>query len=158
MHAESLRLMKQLRRHVRPASRVLDAGGVDLNGSYRSLFADCRYTTLDYDPRADIVVTGYSWPLDDESFDVVVCGQMLEHDRFFWLTLSNIARVLRPGGWLLLIVPSAGHEHRFPVDCWRFLPDSVAAMADWAKLEKVEVLRGKGEWADVAVAMRKPAR
>lgn len=39
------------------------------------------------------------------SQDVVLCCMMLEHDRFFWKTLSEVRRVLRPGGIFLLTVP-----------------------------------------------------
>lgn len=41
----------------------------------------------------------------DGSFDVVVSNATLEHDPRFWLTLSEMRRVLKPGGLLLIGVP-----------------------------------------------------
>jgi 2-polyprenyl-6-hydroxyphenyl methylase/3-demethylubiquinone-9 3-methyltransferase len=48
------------------------------------------------------------WPLDDASFDVVWAGEVLEHvaDTSAWL--SELRRVLRPGGRLLLSTPAHG--------------------------------------------------
>ena len=48
------------------------------------------------------------WPLDDASFDVVWAGETIEHvaDTAGWL--SEIRRVLRPGGRLLLSTPGHG--------------------------------------------------
>lgn len=47
----------------------------------------------------------------DDSFDVVLCNAVLEHDPFFWRTLGEIRRVTRPGGLVVLGTP--GYT-RFP--------------------------------------------
>ena len=41
----------------------------------------------------------------DQSFDSVVTNALLEHDRAFWRTLSEVRRVLRPGGTFYVGVP-----------------------------------------------------
>ncbi len=41
----------------------------------------------------------------DASFDAVVTNAMLEHDAFFWRTIAETRRVLRPGGRFYLGVP-----------------------------------------------------
>jgi SAM-dependent methyltransferase len=147
--------MRRLRTCIPAGSKVLDVGGANVNGSYRELFADCRYTSLDY-ANADIVVVGYDWPIDDESYDAVVSGQTLEHDGWFWLTARNMARVLRAGGHLILIVPSAGKIHRHPVDCYRFNPDAMEAIGRWAGLELIETAHsGSREWKDLGGVFRK---
>lgn len=156
MHASSFELMRDLRGCIPAGSRVLDVGGADVNGSYRQLFQDCGYVSLDF-ARADIVVTGHEWPIDDGAFDAVVSGQTLEHDERFWLTLQNIARVLCPGGHAILIVPSHGHIHRHPVDCYRFLPDSMRAFARWTGLELLGTRHDpSSHWGDLAGVFRKP--
>jgi SAM-dependent methyltransferase len=155
MHKQSYRLMEMLRACISPGSSVLDVGGADLNGSYRPLFADCKYSSLDR-ANADIIVTGYDWPIADEVFDAVISGQTLEHDGWFWVTMQNIARVLKPGGHAIIIVPAAGEVHRYPVDCYRFLYDSMDALARWAKLELVETQSEKeGKWRDLGAVFRK---
>jgi len=156
MHKESLRLMQSLRACVRPGSSVLDVGGANVNGSYKPIFGDCTYKSLDHQD-ADIVVTGYDWPIADATFDAVVSGQTFEHDPWFWVTMQNIARVLKPGGHAIVIAPSAGEVHRYPVDCYRFLPDAMGALASWAKLTLIETQSEKdGKWRDVGAVFQKP--
>jgi hypothetical protein len=43
---------------------------------------------------------------DDRSVDCVLSNAMLEHDNYFWLTLAEIRRILRPGAWAILGVPA----------------------------------------------------
>ncbi len=47
------------------------------------------------------------FPLDDAAFDLVLCAETLEHVRDVQLLLSEIRRVLRPGGLLALSTPAA---------------------------------------------------
>ncbi|MGK2859604.1 MAG: class I SAM-dependent methyltransferase [Thermoanaerobaculia bacterium] len=49
----------------------------------------------------------------DESFDVVLCNAVLEHDRYFWRSIAEIRRVTRPGG--LVVIGTPGYT-RFPAD------------------------------------------
>jgi ubiquinone/menaquinone biosynthesis C-methylase UbiE len=45
-------------------------------------------------------------PLDDAAFDLVLCAETAEHVRDVQLLLSEIRRVLRPGGELALTTPA----------------------------------------------------
>jgi SAM-dependent methyltransferase len=45
-------------------------------------------------------------PFDDGSFDLVLCAETIEHVRDVQLFLSEIRRVLRPGGTLALTTPA----------------------------------------------------
>ena len=75
----------------------------------------------------------YTLPFADESVDIVVSTSCLEHSEMFWLSFLEMLRVLRPTGLLYLNVSSNGNFHRYPVDCWRFYPDSGVAMVCWAR-------------------------
>ena len=131
---------------------IVDLGSHDINGSYRPLFAQppWRYLGLDLGPgeNVDVVLRDpYSWrELASQSTDVVISGQALEHIEFFWETMREIARVLKPGGLCCIIAPSSGPEHRFPLDCWRFLPDGLGALARYAGLD---VLEARTQWEDL---------
>jgi SAM-dependent methyltransferase len=65
--------------------------------------------------------------------DVVVSSSCFEHSEFFWLLFNEILRILKPTGLLYINVPSNGSFHRYPVDCWRFYPDSGVALQNWGK-------------------------
>ncbi|NEO52840.1 MAG: class I SAM-dependent methyltransferase [Okeania sp. SIO3B5] len=49
----------------------------------------------------------------DEKFDVVLCNAVLEHDKYFWKTISEINRVTKPGGLIVLGTP--GYKY-FKID------------------------------------------
>lgn len=107
-------------------SRELDV--LDIGGRiqpYRALIANRlrRYVAIDLrvTPLVNVVARGEQLPVDDAIFDLVICTQVLEYVAQLSLVSAEIHRVLKPGGALLLSVPSAcpvdaGHE------CWRFLP------------------------------------
>jgi ubiquinone/menaquinone biosynthesis C-methylase UbiE len=60
-------------------------------------------------PRATLVELAPDAPLpfDDASLDLVLCAETIEHVRDVQLMLSEIRRVLRPGGELALTTPAA---------------------------------------------------
>lgn len=150
MHKSSLDKMlafrnKYLDSKKNEALLILDLGSLDVNGSYREYFdtSSWTYRGIDMVPgnNVDIILKNpYNWrEVKSNSVDVLISGQAFEHIEYFWITMLEIARVLRPGGLCCIIAPSGGPEHRYPVDCWRFYPDGFAAMARFARLEVVEV-------------------
>ena len=135
---------KYLESRKNEALLILDLGSLDVNGSYREYFdsPSWTYRGIDMAPgkNVDIVLENpYNWrEVKSSSVDVLISGQAFEHIEFFWITMLEIARVLRTEGLCCIIAPSGGPEHRYPVDCWRFYPDGLAAMARFAKLEVLE--------------------
>lgn len=116
---------------------VHDIGAQNVNGSLKDVLPPhLGYVGIDFiaAPGVDIVLDDpYRLPFDDASLDVVVCSSCFEHSQFFWLSFLEIIRVLKPSGLFYLNVPSNGSFHRYPVDCWRFYPDSGQALAAWAQ-------------------------
>jgi len=47
-----------------------------------------------------------SIPLPDQKFDLILCTEVLEHIQEHEQALDEITRVLAPGGWLLITVPT----------------------------------------------------
>jgi SAM-dependent methyltransferase len=121
--------------------RVLDFGsGTSPRQTltHRSLLAeyDCDYTGADIreGDNIDLVMKKpYRVQLKSNSVDIVLSGQVFEHVPFFWASLLEIARVMKPGAYFFLTVPSRGHVHS-TYDCWRIYPDGLRAMAAWSRL------------------------
>jgi SAM-dependent methyltransferase len=59
--------------------------------------------------RIDLETERFPWP--DASVDVVVCNQVLEHLKNVWLPMTEMHRVLRPGGHAVLSVPNLASLH-----------------------------------------------
>jgi SAM-dependent methyltransferase len=116
---------------------VVEIGSQNVNGSLRSIFPEqFRYTGVDFavGNGVDLVLEDpYSLPIESESIDIVLSSSCFEHSEMFWLVFLEILRVLKPGGLFYLNAPSNGDFHRYPVDCWRFYPDSGRALVSWAR-------------------------
>jgi SAM-dependent methyltransferase len=125
------------------AVKVVEIGSQNVNGSIREVCPESyEYIGLDFQeaPGVDIVLTDpYVLPLGDESVDVVVSSSCFEHSEMFWLVFIEILRVLKPRGLFYLNAPSNGVYHRYPVDCWRFYPDSGKALVTWARRNGISV-------------------
>jgi len=172
MHATSLRLMRSAINDLQVATSpsqlsVLDVGARVVDGqklSYSTLFSAPPFSYVGMDvergQNVDVVVKlPYDWrELQSNSFDLVISGQALEHVPFFWDVFQEMARVLKPGGALVVIVPSKGAVHRYPVDCYRFHPDGLIALAARYGLTTKQVVVDEGSyWGDVMLVAQKQA-
>lgn len=99
-----------------PGSRILHIAPENvLRNRFRSI-PEVEYhggdLTAEFGPER-IDVTALNFP--DDSMDVVVCNHVLEHVPDDQVAMREIARVLRPGGWALLLVPGLEGERGGPV-------------------------------------------
>src|SRR5262245_17086060 len=85
---------------------LLDVGSYDENGTIKPLVNErgWRYTGVDIrqGPNVDLVVQPYTYPFEDGAFDVVASCMAAEHveDLARWIT--ELVRVLAPGGRLCI--------------------------------------------------------
>jgi len=114
-----------------PASglRVLDIGG--RLQPYRPLLGarvSC-YFGLDLlpTPMVNVLARGEALPLRVDSFDLVICTQVLQYATDPPALLREAHRVLRTGGYLFLSVPSVSVQDS-DQECWRFLPHGLRQM------------------------------
>lgn len=125
--------------------QILDVGSLNVNGCYKPLFSAPRYSYTGIDieegPNVDIVLQSpYFWEnIHTGTCDVVISGQAFEHSEFFWKTFEEMTRVLTHDGLLCLIAPRGFYEHRYPVDCYRFLTDGMLALARYTCLKPLHV-------------------
>jgi SAM-dependent methyltransferase len=95
-------------------SRVLEIGSLDIHGSVRSFFRRCDYIGLDVadGKGVDVVCEGQKYDAPDDSFDVVISCEAMEHNPHWIGTFKNMIRLCRPGGLILMTCASTGRpEH-----------------------------------------------
>jgi len=118
-------------------TKILEIGSLNVNGSLREVSPSTfEYVGIDFENGngVDIVISDpYELPFEDNSFEIIVSSSVFEHSEMFWLLYVEIMRVLKPRGLLYINAPSNGPFHRYPVDCWRFYPDSGSALIKWGK-------------------------
>jgi len=78
----------------------------------------------------DRVADAENLPFDDGIFAGVFSIAMLEHVRHPWIAFREMARVLMPGGLLLIIAPWIWEYHKAPVDYWRFHTTAYPILAE----------------------------
>lgn len=147
---------------------ILDVGSLDRQGNfnYSDIFNEKNWTYTGLDIQSginvDIVVSDiYNWfEIEDNTYDVIISGQFFEHLEFFWITMSEIERVLKPGGYVCIIAPSAGSKHGGNIpNCYRFHEDGLKAMAKYVDFEvihtSVDERKEASPWNDACLVARK---
>src|SRR5207237_10531335 len=102
--------------------RMLDVGCGDKPYA-QWLTSAAEHVGLDVYPgsQVDVVVQpGETWPFPDESFDALLCTQVLEHVADLGHVVGEIHRVLRAGALLIVSAPFAYNEQGAPADYRRF--------------------------------------
>lgn len=147
---------------------IVEVGSYNVNGGLREIFNTpyTHFTGLDFvpGPGVDYILSDpYKLPYRDNEVDVIVCSSVMEHCDMFWLLFLDMVRVLKPGGLIYINSPSNGNFHRYPVDCWRFYPDSGKALEKWARYNSYDVVllesfignQDKDIWNDFAAVFCK---
>jgi SAM-dependent methyltransferase len=98
-----------------------------------------QYTGIDVSQNAsnsvEVVASILSLPIDNNTFDVVYCTEVLEHVPDMNIAFREIARILKPGGVLVITVPFAYPLHEEPFDFWRITPHKLAGQASECNLK-----------------------
>lgn len=140
-------LWRRANRPTRNASQglVLDAGSG--RGAWRHVIAEGggRRESLDIGsdgPESpDWVEDLTDMPnVPSERFDAVICHQVLEHTPAPAQALSELHRVMKPGGTIVVSVPHLSRRHELPHDYFRFTQEGLNRLMTDAGFDVVELI------------------
>ena len=143
---------------------VLEVGSRDVNGSLRPIVESLQpseYTGVDIESGAGVDRICEAGHLvetfGEEAFDVVISTELLEHVRDWRSAVSNMKRVCRQNGVILLTTRSPGfYYHAYPFDFWRYEPEDIQAI--FSDMELVALERDAPESPGVMAKVRKPSQ
>lgn len=139
--------------HHASSERVLDIGA---GGSGYGKFFPNRLS-VDIDPlrKPDIVADAHALPFKDNEFSTVLCTEVLEHVRDPKTVLSEIYRVLKPGGVIILTTRFVYPLHDTPHDYWRFTKYGLAEL--FKGFRDVEIIPEAKSFTTLAILFQRLA-
>lgn len=97
----------------------LGAGNQPFKVWYSGLAEKCVSVDVTPAPGLDVLSLAAPLPFGSETFDTVLCTSVLEHVHNAEAVVSEIARILKPGGRLIITIPFLYPTHEAPYDFWR---------------------------------------
>lgn len=131
-----LGFVRDVARAVGAGESIIDVGAGELK--YKSHFSHCRYVSNDLCvgdedwnyAGIDVVSSAYEIPVEDGSFDAVLCIQVLEHLDSPDSAFREFHRILKPGGRAYVSAPLLAGEHQQPHDFFRYTRYGFAALGE----------------------------
>jgi SAM-dependent methyltransferase len=140
-------------------TRVLDVGAG--TAPYRELFGHCDYRTSEWEDsyfeeglRSDVIGPAHNLPLSDASVDAIVLTEVLEHVPDPGDVLAEMARLLAPGGRLIMTTPFVWPLHMQPHDYFRYTPAGLRSLLEPRGFEGVDVRPLGGYFTMLGQTMR----
>lgn len=147
---------------LRPGVRLLDIGSGD--APYRELFDHVEYVTHDWENSihegaqgADLVSSADAIPVEDGEFGAALMTQVLEHVPEPSAVLSEVRRVLAPGGAFFMTAPLSWEIHEMPYDFYRFTSEGLDHLLSSAGFVDIEIEARNDCFTTVAQLMRNAA-
>ncbi len=114
--------------------RVLEVGPTTIPSEFKSDLPDVLWEYADIEKRENChLVQPYIYPIENK-YDIVFSANVLEHVPAPWRLMKEWARVTKPRGHVITIVPVSWPYHEWPMDCWRMFPEALKALHEEAGL------------------------
>jgi len=144
MHTPSLNLMRAFRDKYLMNGRgysILDVGSRWVGGAggrtYREFFQPpkFKYVGMDIEAGKNVDVVGYEGI--KEVYDVLISGQTMEHLKHPWEWLVSLKQYFSI--YICIIAPNTHKEHRHPLDTYRYFPDGMRDLFEYAGIKELEI-------------------
>lgn len=143
------RLVREAAEALPVGSMVLDAGAGD--SPYRRFFSHCTYEATDICERdvkkyahINYICDLTAIPVESLRYDFVLCTQVLEHVPDPQAVMTELSRVLKPGGRIWLSTPLSFQEHEVPYDFYRYTQFGLRHLFEKAdmEIERIDWVQG----------------
>lgn len=137
--------------------KCLDVGCGDR--PYENLFEHGSYVGIDIEnsgrpmglKKPDYFYDGNKIPFPDDSFDLVISTQVLEHTPNPLAILNEMARICKPGGGVVVSLPFVYQEHEEPFDFFRFSRFGIADLLEKTGLKIQTIKRDSSALEAIAI-------
>jgi len=134
MHANSRLLFERFALDAfRPGLRVLEVGPDGFPSTFQQIVGNLPWDTIDISSSPELTYAAtnpYEFPIPSDTYDIVFSAQVIEHVARIWRFMPELARVTKPGGYVITINPVSWPYHEAPIDCWRMYPEAMKALCD----------------------------
>ncbi len=153
------KFVKKISLLVEPAKKLLDVGAGE--SQYKNYFSYVNYISQDsrigdvsWDySQLDIVSEIYNIPVEDKSFDYILCTQALEHLKYPHQAFVEFSRIIKNGGLLFVTCPLSWKEHQKPHDFFRYTQYALRMLAEDSGFEVVEMNKVGGKFITITRLM-----
>ena len=143
MHLNSILLFeKYAKNFFKDGIKVLEIGPNNFPTPYQKIIgtSSIRWDTIDISANDELTyraISEYEFPIEDNYYDIVLSGQVIEHVRKIWVWIKELSRICKKGGLVITINPVSHPYHKIPYDCWRIYPEGMKALYEEAGLKLV---------------------
>jgi SAM-dependent methyltransferase len=144
--------VQKVSRQVEKGSKILDVGAGLC--PYKKYFQEANYISQDFCLNGDNMNWDFSHidiksdlhniPVENESFDYILCMSVLEHIRYPQRAFKEFSRILKNKGRLFITVPLTAGEHHEPFDFFRFSKYALQMLAEENGFRVVKINRQGG--------------
>ena len=120
---------------------VLDVGSRAVYGqkaTFRPIFRaynKFKYTGMDIVAGRNVDIVGYE--NIKGKYNVVISGNVMEHVKRPWDWLKNLIQYFTD--YICIIAPHTWKEHRHPIDTYRYFPDGMRDLFEYAGIKAIEI-------------------
>jgi SAM-dependent methyltransferase len=140
-------------------SFVLDCGSGEC--PYKKYFRHTNYVAVDFaagDPDwdyscLDVIADLHELPFSADTFDVIICTEVLEHVKNPLIVLAEINRIGVKGATVYLTIPFLVGCHQEPYDYFRYTPFALRELAEKSGLDLIDIKPGGGFFILLAILL-----
>lgn len=135
-------------------SKVLIIGTGEKSSYYKNKFPHCEVITSDVhnEFKPDYIFDGHFIPFADNSFDLVLAAQVIEHTINPWRFCQEMQRVTKVGGLLQIEAPQTFPYHAEPYDFFRFTFTGMRSLFPKCEVLKSEITEGNAAMMAVTIS------